>query len=159
MESPAKKIRFLLHTHSTTIQTLADALGVTRDNLREIVDEQAQPTTHLLQTICAHFHLREDYFGLSRAVELKQPEPAAKPQAARPSQRPSVRPGAGPAATQKPAAGVKPKKRKVDVIELFLRHQALVDCLIARNLFTRPDYEKRLEILREKLLARRQQET
>ena len=146
-EHPGKKIRFLLHTHSKTIQELAEELGLTRDALREIVDEEAVPTPHVLHRICGIFRVKEDYFG--RAVLPRAPAKSAKP--------------AGMA--EKVAIGKKTMiaiarrqpRRKVDLAELAARHQALLDCLVAKKAIVLRDYQKRLDTLRSKV-AERQQE-
>ncbi len=143
-----KKIRFLLHTHSKTIQALAEELGVTRDSLREIVDEEAVPTPHLLHRICGVFHVKEDYFG-----EAVQP-------------RPSEQSGKRPLGiSDKTAIGEKTMiaiarrqpRRKLDLMELAARHQALVDCLVAKKVIVLRDYQKRLDALRSKVDQRRQE--
>ncbi len=201
-ETPARKIRFLLHTNTMTIQALANEIGVTNEMLREVVDEMSVPTPHLLQKICTFFGVRDDYFA-----EAPHAAPSAAPQA-RPAARPpsaAVRPGlkssaggapahpapnrpalsrpvlsrpaahqTGPAQTtpshaasaqaapsqptHRPSMSVRPgspkRKRKIDLTEVALRQQALLDCLVQRELVFVGDYERRLIELRAKLKDR-----
>ena len=128
-EHPGKKIRFLLHTHSMTIQQLADELRLTCESLREIVDEEALPNPHVLQRISSFFGLRQNYFG-------------SVPQAA------AAAPG-GNMAQRRPR-----NKRKIDLRELAVRHQALLNCLVGKKCINLKDYETQLEVLRAKILER-----
>ncbi len=197
-ETPARKIRFLLHTNTMTIQTLAHEIGVTNEMLREVVDELSVPTPHLLQKICTFFGVKDDYFGEApHAALAPQARPATKPPSA--AVRPGLKSNAGPAPTassplrpaprptapahfaparppsaqaaaatpaqvalsqpsHRPSMAVRPgapkRKRKVDLTEVALRQQALLDCLVQRELVFVNDYERRLIELRSKLKDR-----
>jgi transcriptional regulator with XRE-family HTH domain len=129
-EHPGKKIRFLLHTHSMTIQQLANEIRLTCETLREIVDEEAVPTPHVLQRITGFFGLRQNYFG-------------NVPQA------PAPAPGGGHMAQRQSR-----NKRKIDLRELAVRHQALLNCLVGKKCINLKDYETQLEVLRAKIFER-----
>jgi len=140
-EHPGKKIRFLLHTNSMTIQQLAESLGVTKDHMREIVDEEAVPTPHLLHRICGVFGVREDYFGSAIKYVVPEPKPGLGSAPLPPGIATSVVP-------------VARRKRKLDLAELAARHQALVDCLVAKKVLLPKEYQKRLDALRSKIAER-----
>jgi hypothetical protein len=176
MEHPARKIKFLMRTGSFTVPALSEKLGITTECLREILDEQEMPTPHLLYGICNIFGVKEDYF--EEALRPRRPDrprpPAAGEEAEEkeiqvpvPAEVKASRPGA-PAAKSSPprerpaaasAKALRPRtgRRKLDLAEIVARQHALVDLLIAKNVFSRDEYETRLEILRAKVIARKGQ--
>ena len=188
-EHPAKKIRFLLYTHSMTHEQLAHELGVTTESLREIVDELCLPSPSLLHRICNYFGVNDTYFASTSvhpaaplsgpaAPDHGLPSPGSTtvlitPQGRRTTgatsspargvtaQRASAAPraaGAARAPSAPRAAGqVSPaarKRRKVDLAELVARHQALLECLVAKRVVGASEYQKRLDVMRAKLLVR-----
>jgi transcriptional regulator with XRE-family HTH domain len=167
VEHPAKKIRFLLYTHSMTHEQLAHELGVTTESLREIVDELCVPTPHLLHRICNYFGVNDTYFATTSVQSsptlpppktgtttvlnaIPRPRPGGAPAGSRTTERAgSVSRTAGAGAP----AGAR-KKRKLDLAEMVARHQALLECLVAKRVIGASDYQKRLEAARAKLLER-----
>src|SRR5262245_21256349 len=126
VEHPAKKIRFLLHTHSMTVQQLSAELQVPLEYLQEVADEQAMPTPQLLHRICALFDLHENYFG--EALRMRPEDVALVSDGATPG-RGAKQPGGRGVGGK---SGIR-RRRKIDLTELAARHQALVDCLIAKK--------------------------
>ena len=64
MQHPAKKIKFLLRTGSTTVQDFADRMGITLESMRDILDEREWPTPGLIARMCTFFGVGETYFGV-----------------------------------------------------------------------------------------------
>jgi len=168
MEHPAQKIKFLMRTGGFSIYDLSDKLGVTTECLRDILDEREMPTPQLLYNVCTIFGVKEDYFEEAmRRGPRPRGDAEKEPVLERAPDR--ERPRSGAPATARPAAGgsapvaVKEARpsarahRKVDLAEVVARQHALVDLLVSKNVFTRDEYETRLEILRAKAIARKAQ--
>ncbi len=152
---PARKIKSLLKTYTMTVQELSERLGVTLESLREILDERAMPTPRSLRRIASLFGVAHTIFG---EAALSPPPPA-------PAERGDFD-FAGPAHHGAPAAPARPapggargqrlrRRKKLDLAELAARHQALLDLLLDKKVFTRDEFQMRLEIIRAKVIERR----
>ena len=145
-ETIAKKIRFLLHNNSTTIEELSSRIGVTRENLRYVLDGLSWPTKHLLEKLCAAFDVRMDYFGANIEETLTGsvigPADFDDPSdlSATPVHKKSV----------ESVDDEKPRKRKFDLAEMAAHHQALLECLIEKKLITPDDYQTKVDNIRDR---------
>jgi transcriptional regulator with XRE-family HTH domain len=129
---PAAKIKYLLRTNNTTVQQFSSMLGLAIETVRDILDEKEMPPPSLLRRISLVFGVKENYF---QDEEPPYADPASRP-------------------AEKGRAG-KHGCRKVDLAEIAARQQALVDILISKNVFSRDEFDTRLEILRAKVIARK----
>ncbi len=129
---PAAKIKYLLRTSNTTVQQFSSMLGLAIETVRDILDEKETPPPSLLRRISLVFGVKENYFG-------DEGSPYADP---------------GARATEKARAG-KHGCRKVDLAEIAARQQALIDLLISKSVFSRDEFDTRLEILRARVIARK----
>ena len=155
VEHPAKKIKFLMRSYNTAIQALAEKVGIPLESLRDILDEREMPTPNLLYRMCQYFGVNENFFG----------------EGLRPVARPKVpdserEPGGGPLSSTQLHPPGDPRRRrlskfrgdrKLDLAELAARQQVLFELLISKNVFTKDEFETRMEILRAHILARKQQ--
>jgi transcriptional regulator with XRE-family HTH domain len=152
---PARKIKHLLKTYSMTIQELSERLGITLESLREILDERAAPTPRLLKRICSLFGVGEALFNEFLREDFDFSDAPAESDAAAPLKgKPAALTGPGRSA----AAGKGPRMRhnkKIDLAELFIRQQVLFELLLDKKVFTRDEYQMRMEIIRAKILERR----
>lgn len=163
---PARKVKQLLKTYSMTVQELSEKLGITLESLREILDERAMPTAHLLRRISSLFGVGEaifdEFLPLSRSPvtgtgrdDFDFTPGAAKPPAAL-SLKGKAPGGAGPGRPIAAGKGARLRRHKqVDLAELFIRQQVIFELLIDKKVFTREEYQMRMEIIRAKILERR----
>jgi transcriptional regulator with XRE-family HTH domain len=162
---PARKIKQLLKTYSMTVQEVSEKLGITLESLREILDERAMPTAHLLRRISSMFGVGEAIFdeflpspspasGRGRD-DFEFPAGGAKPAAALPFKGKSVA-GAGPGRSIAAGKGTRLRRqKKLDLAEIYIRQQVLFELLMDKKVFTRDEYQMRMEIIRAKILERR----
>jgi transcriptional regulator with XRE-family HTH domain len=137
---PAAKIKSLLRSNSTTVQQLSARLGLAIESVRDILDEREMPPPSLLRRIAECFGVRETFFQ-------DGPPPFEDPTGH--SAREKGRPAPG-----RQASGKRPC-RQVDLAELAARQQALIDLLISKKVFSREEFDVRLEILRARVIARK----
>src|SRR5262245_59696972 len=128
---PARKIKQLLKTYSMTVQEVSEKLGITLESLREILDERAMPTAHLLRRISSMFGVGEaifdEFFPPAEAAEADSRDdfefsPTPRRPAGLPFKKPTA--GAGPGRPIAAGKGARPRsKKKVDLAELLIRQQ------------------------------------
>ncbi len=162
-DSPARKIKFLMRNYSMTVQSLSEKVGVTTECLRHILNEEEIPTPHILYQICGLFNLNESFFG-----------DALRPQSKSAAQREdglleipggAKHMGQMTMAADRLLSEIGGKMRKslnerhrktLDLADLAARQQVILDLLISKKVFTKSEYDTRLEILRAKVLSRQQ---
>ena len=151
---PARKLKQLLKTYTMSVQELSEKLGITLESFREILDERAWPTAHLLRRVCSLFGVGEAMFGEFLREDFDFTSPPTQPAAAAAFKG---KPPAGPAGRSPgPARGLRlRRKKKLDLTELFVRHQVLFELLVDKKVFTREEYQMRMEIIRAKIIERR----
>ena len=162
---PARKIKQLLKTYSMTVQEVSEKLGITLESFREILDERAMPTAHLLRRISSMFGVGEaifDEFLPSGSAErggtlgdFDFSPGTAKPAGGLPLKAKGA-PGAGPGRSIAAGKGTRLRRqKKLDLAEVYIRQQVLFELLIDKKVFTRDEYQMRMEIIRAKILERR----
>jgi transcriptional regulator with XRE-family HTH domain len=165
-EPIAKKIRYLMHNQSLTVQQVAERIGVTAEHLKYVVDGISKPTRHILEKLCAAFNVKLDFFGKDLQTLLAEEPPADEesadprsPAQAHAADRHKRKPGSAGqgaalkkgSATAKAARNAKRKKRKFDLAELAVHHQALLECLLEMKSIGAEKYAAKVAEVRRRL--------
>ena len=175
-ESPARKIKFLLATNSMTVQSFAEKIGITLECLRDILDDREAPTPHLLRRVCEVFSLQDNFFGPAYDPENEDldfgeadvPDMMTSLVQGKAHAAAGSKPGAEKGTMAQRLADIRRKPgpssrgplrhrhhRKIDMAELAARQRAILDLLISKKVLTQQEFETRLEILRAKILERK----
>ncbi len=157
VDHPAKKIKFLMRSYNTTVQALADKVGIPLESLRDILDEREVPTSSLLRRMCNFFGVGDNFFsGMLQSDPSKE---EARQEGEMTALRRAIAAGKERASADAERRQGRPGKlrshRKLDLAEVAARQQVILDLLLSKNVFTRDEYETRLEILRAKVIARK----
>lgn len=154
LERVARKIRFLLNNESLTVRNLAARIGVSREYLKDVVDAHARPTRHLLIKLCSVFNVKLEFFGPAALDFEFEEEVDGNGVGGGPRSASNAGVGVLPRSTPQVGRGKRgkkeesKKKRKFDLAELAAHHQALLDCLLEKRVFTADEYQKKLEEVR-----------
>jgi transcriptional regulator with XRE-family HTH domain len=159
-ERVAKKIRFLMRTESMTLDQMAGRVGVPPEHIRYVMDGVSPPTRHLLEKFCAAFHVHLDFFGKDIERQLAQPPSAAPTASGKPTpplpftpatqKRKAIPIGVLPAEKTTGQGGDAKPKRKFDLAELAIHHQALLETLIEKKIISREAYQERVDSVRKR---------
>ena len=159
LEKIAKKIRFLLQNESLTVNNLASRLGVSKEYLREVIDARANPTRNLIQKICTNFAVKPEFFGPAiRDILWEEPEEATandegdleklEREIKQISQTVGVLPDEKAATSGKGKKTASKRRRKFDLAELAVHHQALLECLLQKKLICPDNYVRKVDDIR-----------
>ena len=145
-----RRVRFLVETNHLTVPRLAEIIGVGRVSLQEVVDGRAQPSDALLNKVAQHFGVPHDFFTSTQSMVMRPHTKAADTVV--PNMMPVQKPA--PAAKQSSAGAARvtrgtrkrqstsgeSDKEPLNLRTLAIRYQALMELLVAKNVFTVTEY-------------------
>lgn len=163
-EGYARKLQFLISTHRVTMLDLADAIGVKKRALQDMIDGLTVPSPTMIEAICKHFGVSSGFFdgstvakrGAAKSEESKKPAakshsgaaPASPAAAAAAAAKKSLPAPAKKKVRNEPKAAVSPGHAPPESFQaLAVRHQALLEALLEKGVISPADYHKQIQIV------------
>lgn len=128
-QAVVKKVQFLIDANHETVPAVARAIGVTQLILQDVLDGNSDISPSLVARLARHFQVDEFFLTgvvAVRGVEKKQPDPISEV-------NPAVEEG-----NEQPGEISVPETLNLKM--LAVRHQALVELMIEKKVFTSAEY-------------------
>ena len=141
LEEISKKIRFLLQTQGVPYARAAEYLGLTNEHFQDIIDGMEVPSGRIIRGLAELCGVKTEFLTGEREAAARTDETNASP-----------REEGSRAQTTSEAR--RKAKRPLSLKDLALRFQALVECLVEKELLTAAEIKQKTAEVEERTAQR-----